>query len=691
MLGALPGSGWDNLRNVEQSGVFTMNYSLCHFTEDGVLLVPDDVQVFPVKNSKASLASTIIEHMHDYKSVDSTSINMKISLSAFFASIQGSFSTEYLQTKQRTSKEKTTVSRSELKYHLYTAITKPSITLDPAFNARLMDIAYNLQENENATARYNAQRLVADYGTHFINRVYIGASLVQEDLVRSEYVKEMNEKRLDIGARAGASFLSMFKLDLSAQYNHSTKDIDEYRKNCMETKVVTYGGPAYRQNFSINNWIDHLDNNLVVIDRDGDLLSALVSPERLPGMPMAIVQRTSYAVQKAIEAYYEYNTYPGCTDATSKNFDVAANADDSSCVQPSNNYTFGGIYQTCSGSCTGKPKINPQTGELSCPPGYQSQLLQKVHVPISIKKCKSRFWRKKKCWIDKSQSYDYEIYWCAAREAVDRDSGYLFGGTYTSNTENIVTGEQSCPEKYKSIIVGGSEKIAVCLSDDYELAARSSLPFAGFFSCAQGNPLSRSTLNRVRSLANGLHTLASYEVKMKTFDKKCPEGFSPHLLTINAGCAIHYCTKSNSKAHLNGKLPMIRRPPFGYDPLVYQSPDPVKVLYSDDTDAVWVKKPMDDVWSISTASQLTELKQEYDESEKVQAAEGSEHENSTTVIGLSVVIGALGCLVIVLSVTLYKKRRNGYEFIQRPLLEEEGNETYGACEEDGSLSEVCQD
>ena len=316
-LGALPGSGWDNLRNNLQIRVIAVNFSECETTEDGVLQLPSGIQVIPVKNSKVDMSSTIIENMEDYKSVDSVSVNLNLKLPEGHFS----FSTDYQKTKEKMRKQRAMVSRSQLWFHRYTAITSPSIDLDPKFKNRLMDIAYSVQEGDMAIARYNAERLVADYGTHYIDRVDIGGILVQEDMVRSEYVKDMDNKKLDIAVTAGASFLDKYGFDLGTKYTHSTEALNEYRRNCTESSVITYGGEPYREDFSINSWIDSLNKNLVVIDRDGDLISALISPEHFPGIPFKLIQETSQTIQKAIKDYYKYNTHYGCSDMDSPNFE----------------------------------------------------------------------------------------------------------------------------------------------------------------------------------------------------------------------------------------------------------------------------------------------------------------------------------------------------------------------------------
>ena len=98
-LETLPGLGWDNLRNRVSGMVTFFNYSQCRTTEDGRYLIPDDVFVTPIKESKASLYSELIDHWTNYSSMTSTTINVEAHES-FFGSISGSFSSEYSDVKK---------------------------------------------------------------------------------------------------------------------------------------------------------------------------------------------------------------------------------------------------------------------------------------------------------------------------------------------------------------------------------------------------------------------------------------------------------------------------------------------------------------------------------------------------------------------------------------------------------------
>ena len=115
------------------------------------------------------------------------------------------------------------------------------------------------------------------------------------------------------------------------------------------------------------------------------------------------------------------------------------------------------------------------------------------------------------------------------------NSGFLFGGLYSDKTNNFVTQTRSCPQYYNPMVIASN--VRICISDDYELGAKSAVPFGGFYSCEQGNPL-----------ADG------------QFNKRCPKGFSNHLATTDNNCEIEYCVRNGLLSDL--KFPTLQLPPF---------------------------------------------------------------------------------------------------------------------------------
>jgi hypothetical protein len=138
---------------------------------------------------------------------------------------------------------------------------------------------------------------------------------------------------------------------------------------------------------------------------------------------------------------------------------------------------------------------------------------------------------------------NYGAYWCVAPGHIEQNSGYLFGGYFTSSTANPFIGSKSCPRYYTPLHFG--EDMTICVSDDYELGYPYSIPFAGFDSCVTGNPLA-ATNPSMDNKASWPHA--------------CPVGFSQHLVAVDENCEINFCIKAGSFNQLQTLPP--RLPPF---------------------------------------------------------------------------------------------------------------------------------
>ena len=521
VLEPLPGEGWDNLRNVGMGTVLMLNYSNCRMTSDRKFLIPDDATVQALKESNVHVYSSLVSHFSNYTSMTSRTINVEAHAAFHVFSISGSFSDQHINTKMQITGDKSVTSRSELRFRQYAVRIQPDAQPHPVFRDRVLDIASFVQANDSAHARYLADLLVRDYGTHYVSTVDAGALIAQEDQLNSSYVKRMDGDTTIIKASASASFMGLFGGGISYTSVASEEQINEYAQSRLDTHVYTYGGPPFEANFTINKWLAGIDNNLVTIDRNGEPLYYVLTSRAFPMIPLDTLRDVSTVVESSVLSYYRHNTYRGCTSVDSPNFNYSANLDDGSCRKPPTNHTFGGVYQSCNGSlCKAAWTLrNPKTGNSSCASGYAPVLMhteshrhkdckKKCHNVVGIHyKCKH------KCkWVN--DAVHIESYWCAANGTVAQDSGYPFGGVYTDTTANPLTNDKSCPENYVALRLGMDSGMYVCVSDEDELGYyRYSVPFGGFFSCQAGNPL--ALRHDITALQVGYMIYASlcYELK----------------------------------------------------------------------------------------------------------------------------------------------------------------------------------
>lgn len=495
----LPGAGWDNLRNQDMGVVFARNYSGCETSDDGKFLIPDNMVLYPVKNSKVERFAEFYDHWNDYYSVTTKTINAEASAACKKVSISGSFSSEFQSVKIHQVEDKSVTTRVQIRHDLYKAKLEPGSALQPAFKSRILEIASHLQHNNTAFANYLAQSLVRDYGTHYITSVNAGAVLAKVDHLTKKYAVSIEGEKNKITAAASLSFFQLFSAKMS--YSHSTEkqNMDEYENNTVYSTIYTFGGPPFRVNFSISQWENQLLDELVAIDRAGNPLHFSISTGNLPEVSENLVFEVRDVVKRAIKQYYQRNTIKGCTKLDAPNFSFQANFDDGSCKKPGNRYTFGGVYQTCQfvghpvdNPCEPLLQKNPLTSDYSCSAEYEPILLHQGSTPHSCRReCHSCgvFWLSTCCQEICANAF-YETYWCVAKGQVPHNTGYLFGGLYSHMITNPVTEARSCPLKFYPLRFGLT--MHVCVSDDYEMSSEEAVPFGGFFSCNNGNPLSNT-------------------------------------------------------------------------------------------------------------------------------------------------------------------------------------------------------
>nr|ABP96718.1 macrophage expressed protein [Haliotis diversicolor supertexta] len=574
----LPGQGWDNLRNVDAGLVVVYNYSRCRTTEDGRYLIPDTVNTIPLKTSKLNVYAELISHWSNYTSTTAHGVNVDAGLHFDSVKVSGKFSSGYEDVKSKQIGDRSYTTRVQLRYVRYTAKLQPDAALHPTFKSRLLSIAGSLQLNKTDQARYDSELLVRDFGTHVITDVDAGAALVQEDQVSAEFVNSRKFSKSQITAGASASLFGIFSIDVSYHSSTSNEVQTAYEQHRSSSQIDTLGGPMFKaSNFTANDWTSEVDHELVAVDRSGDPLLFLINSVSLPELPNSVLYQLQNLVQETILHYYEFNTYRGCTELDSPNFSPAANLDDGTCKSPYTNLTFGGVFQTCSMSsgsnngdlCSGLDQVDPKTGGHTCPDGYEPVELHtgRLSNSKSVHSCHS-CWLFFKCCHDNYYHSEatYIMHWCAATGSVSQESGYLFGGLYTSQLNNPLTQRKDCPVNFYTRTLG--KDLHICISDDYELGMKYSMPFGGFISCTSGNPLAMSPKPEGNK-NSALPSLHSFFQSSKSWPKHCPKGYSQHLAYVDQGCEINYCLKAGSLSEVG--LPKIRRPPFQSAPLLLPS------------------------------------------------------------------------------------------------------------------------
>ncbi|XP_062974784.1 macrophage-expressed gene 1 protein [Elgaria multicarinata webbii] len=637
-LEVLPGGGWDNLRNLDMGRVISLNYSLCRTTEDGAYIIPNEVFTIARKQSYLEMNSEIIESWMDYQCATSASINAELSSSY----INGRFSSDFRRMKTHQVRDQAVTTRVQVRNLMYTVKFDPAAMLDEGFRQQLITIASQLENNQTRMADYLAEILVLNYGTHVITGVDAGASLVQEDHVKSSFVKGSRSMRSSITAAAGVSFQNIVNFKSSVSVGTEDGFTKEYQANRTNSRVESIGGLPFYPGITLKAWQESITNHLVAVDRSGLPLSFFITPTNLPGLPSPTVRKLSKMVKTAISRYYTFNTYPGCTNPASPNFNFYANMDDGTCEGAATNFTFGGAYQECAQLegpdaallCQSLEQRNPLSGAFSCPVGYTPVRLrsQQREEGYSHLDCRQDclVWRLFCKWICKDvikpSRVRFSSYWCAAQRPVPENPGFLFGGLFSAKSSNPMTNAQSCPSTYYQLKL--FDQLKVCVSSD-ERGQKYSVPFGGFFSCEVGNPLMGSH--------NGTED--------DPYPKRCPVGFSQHLALISDGCQVEYCVQAGR--FTKGSLPQARLPPFTRKPAISSVATDTILVVSSNGEQTWVKDSQTQLWKIGNPEDVQHsMKRDGDAGRRLSNGEAA-----------GVTVGATTGLAILIGLAVYGCRR----------------------------------
>uniref|UniRef100_A0AC34F7U7 Macrophage-expressed gene 1 protein n=1 Tax=Panagrolaimus sp. ES5 TaxID=591445 RepID=A0AC34F7U7_9BILA len=446
-LGGLVGMGWDDMTNEYTLPVFKVTYKECMVDPDNTYLVPDNVLLIPIKKTTLDKTSTVFNSFDEYKTLASNKLTISGSASAKGkGKASASFSRETQDTKESFVKEDSIMIQNKLCYLAFDLIGNEHGGLDSSFIDRVTEIAAAIDQKFHLKAKFLAETLISNYGTHVIHKATAAAEIVQNIFVKKveEFKGETHMTEIKVGLSAefdgqaygGGGEVGVENKQESAK-KESTKT--DHTKNTINNR----GGPHINRVGSSNltEAMLHVDN-LIGINQIGKFLYDII-----PAVPLGQFSRmTKYTVKtlvyEAIQDYYKYNSLPGCMEFKSQNYNPLANVNDGSCETPDILFSFGGIYQACSplkawanlenvefgNQCERYERRNRITGGMSCPENTTAILIDSMKIQFLDRSVKQK---QRKCWSFFPYCWNEEVdvkvldeiytatYWCSGNVTIN--------------------------------------------------------------------------------------------------------------------------------------------------------------------------------------------------------------------------------------------------------------------------------
>uniref|UniRef100_A0AC34G4Q1 Macrophage-expressed gene 1 protein n=1 Tax=Panagrolaimus sp. ES5 TaxID=591445 RepID=A0AC34G4Q1_9BILA len=270
-----------------------------------------------------------------------------------------------------------------------------------------------LKDGHKLEAQSLAEVLVADYGTHMINKATASAEIIQETYIsrREEFKGETHMNAVKVGVSGefdGQAYGGGGSVGVENKEESASNDTETTSKT--RSLIKTRGGPHINRmgTPNINDSMIHVDN-LVGINQQGKFLYDIIPALKLPEFSKMIKYTINELIFNAVTTYYKYNSLPGCMKMTSENYNPLANYDDGSCDDPGVLYSFGGIYQACNPlqawanfeniefgkHCEKYERRNRITNDFSCPNYTAPFLIDSMKVQFNDRTVKRQM---RKCW-----------------------------------------------------------------------------------------------------------------------------------------------------------------------------------------------------------------------------------------------------------------------------------------------------
>uniref|UniRef100_A0A914YTA0 Macrophage-expressed gene 1 protein n=1 Tax=Panagrolaimus superbus TaxID=310955 RepID=A0A914YTA0_9BILA len=627
-LDGMTGVGWDNLMNIVTEPVISSNFSKCQITPDGRFLIPDSVFAIPIQQSQIDQSAQFYDQFNDYwhKTTDEMNINAKAGYGVF--SIGGSYSKKNIDTKYTMFSQQTSILHATLKHRAYILVSDLSAGLHPLFKNRLLEIAGYLRRGLSKQAKYLAEMIIRDYGTHYIERAEIGAIIEQEDFIQVKANETATSEFEEIKKAASASLKLKItgSVDGDSTQTSETNTTARYKSMIRQSNFRTIGGPSVDRLAKLN-WNKTMENmmidNLVPLNHQGAFLHSLVVKTNFPELARSELISLGHLLGNVTRDYFERNVIRGCTNPNSTNFNYQANYDDHSCVnikenrvkipgifegeaptqppasqppqtQPPTTTTttttttkppprfditpYGGVYQKCTPlgkateeSCEKYLTKNILSNIYNCSHNFgTNKIVSTIQTVKSIEKRSGQVCNDESYFSPECIDYSFDV-------LHDHD---LLIETYSCEKDGLF-------EPTGTVYFGG-------IYDEIEMN-----PLVGATGCPGRYEAYKIGTKTVVCLSYELEDEKKFRTEFGGFfscqtpptKAHCPNGFTQYLATVLNDCEIFYCAKTDNSLK-NFNAPTIKRPPFMEDSVMLTN-NTAGIIVGYIDGIYWMEMPVD--------------------------------------------------------------------------------------------------
>ena len=219
-----------------------LNFSQCKTTEDGEYLISNGVRTTKIASRRIQ---EIKNHYDNFRSVLQTRQN-SIAVGTDIpvlgpVSIGGSLSTEFIKIKKTMTRLNTGLNTLSLIYEAYEMVANDGqMKVIDSFQHEIQGIADALSRGLPREAEYLAQLTVKEYGTHFVTKSTMGASLEYLEYVESDDGSSFSSGGVTTSARVGIKVPGIASLGAGGTHSKTNigeadktnriRHIDEFRK-----------------------------------------------------------------------------------------------------------------------------------------------------------------------------------------------------------------------------------------------------------------------------------------------------------------------------------------------------------------------------------------------------------------------------------------------------------------------------